>query len=99
MHYTMGYVQYGNSLPIEMFEQGLAFLLKRVLGEYVEEGNQFQDKIQLGVFSGLVVLENLTLKKNILDLIDVPLALRFGFIGSNSCTFNCFNSIFVTFPF
>ena len=65
-----------------MFEQGLAYLLKHVLGEYVEDGNLFQEKIQLGVWSGLLVLENLVLKKSVLDLIDVPIALNYGFIGS-----------------
>ena len=64
-----------------MFEQGLAYILKYLLGEYVEDGHLFQDKIQIGVWSGLVILENLILKKTLFDMLDVPIALKYGFIG------------------
>lgn len=65
-----------------MFEQLIAYLFKTFLGEYVEDGHLFQDKIQLGVWSGLLLLENLVLKKSVVDLIDAPISLRYGFIGT-----------------
>jgi vacuolar protein sorting-associated protein 13A/C len=64
-----------------MFEQGLAYLLKKLLGEYVEDGNILQERIQVGVWSGLIVLENLVLKNSVFDLIDVPISLNYGYIG------------------
>ncbi len=59
-----------------MFEQGLAFLLKKLLGEFVEGG----EKIQVGV-SGHVVLEDLVLKNSILSMVDIPISLSYGYIG------------------
>jgi hypothetical protein len=52
-----------------MFEQGLTYLFKTLLGEYVEDGISLQEKIQVGVWSGFIVLENLVLKNSILALL------------------------------
>src|SRR5437867_3412134 len=64
-----------------MFEQGVAFLLKKLLGEFVEDGDQLGEKIQLGVWEGHFILENLILKNSIFGLVDIPISLSFGYIG------------------
>lgn len=64
-----------------MFEQGLSFILKRILKDFVEDGDNLNEKVQVGVWSGLIVLENLVLKNSILSLVDVPLSLCYGYIG------------------
>lgn len=64
-----------------MFEQGLAYLLKKLLGSFVEDGEAIKEKVQVGVWSGLIVLENLRLKNSLLSLVDSPIALSYGYIG------------------
>jgi hypothetical protein len=64
-----------------MFEQGLAFILKKFLGSFVEESDAIKEKIQVGVWSGEIVLENLRLKNTLLSLVDVPISLSYGYIG------------------
>lgn len=64
-----------------MFEQGLAYLLKKLLGSFVEDGEAIKEKVQVGVWSGLIVLENLRLKNSLLSLVDSPISLSYGFIG------------------
>ena len=44
-----------------MFEGGLSVILNRLLSEFIEEGC-FDDNVQVAVWSGYVVLENLVLK-------------------------------------
>jgi vacuolar protein sorting-associated protein 13A/C len=63
-----------------MLEQPLAYLLKNLLGEFVEDSEKLQEKLQIGVFAGLIILENLQLK-NIFDALDLPFSLSFGSIG------------------
>eukprot|EP01038_Epipyxis_sp_PR26KG_P013582 gene13582-18231_t len=64
-----------------MFEQGLSYLLRKLLTDFVEEGssNSLQENIQIGVWSGLIVLENLVLKPSLFK--ELQLSLAFGFIG------------------
>lgn len=64
-----------------MLEQVLAFLLKTFLGSFVENGESMEENIQVGVWSGLIVLENLQLKSSLFSLIDIPIALSYGYIG------------------
>jgi vacuolar protein sorting-associated protein 13A/C len=64
-----------------MFEQGLAYVLKQFLGEFVEDSSILQEKIQIGVWSGYVVLEQLVLKKEVFALLNAPIALSYGVIG------------------
>jgi vacuolar protein sorting-associated protein 13A/C len=64
-----------------MFEQPLLFFLKRVLQDFVEDGEHLNEKVQVGVWSGFIVLENLVLKNSILSLVDVPISLNYGYIG------------------
>jgi len=71
-----------------MFEQALVYLLKRFLQLFVETSSEcdpsattLKEKVHVGVWSGLVVLENLVLKNTLLDLVDVPLTLSHGSVG------------------
>jgi hypothetical protein len=64
-----------------MLEKALASLLNNLLAEFIEPGNLSQENIQVGVWSGYVVLEQLVIKKSILDLTDTPLSLTHGVIG------------------
>eukprot|EP01031_Cornospumella_fuschlensis_P039411 gene39411-47974_t len=64
-----------------MFEQGLSFILKKLLRDFVEDGDNLHEKVQVGVWSGLIVLENLVLKNSIFNLLEIPVALSYGYIG------------------
>jgi vacuolar protein sorting-associated protein 13A/C len=64
-----------------MFEQTLAYILKQFLGEFVEDSSKLQEKIHIGIWAGFVVLENLVLKKEILSVLNTPIALSHGVIG------------------
>jgi hypothetical protein len=64
-----------------MFEQGLAYLLKKFIGTFVEDGDAIKEKVQVGAWSGLIVLENLRLKSSLLSLVDIPISLSYGYIG------------------
>lgn len=76
-----------------MFEQALVYLLKRFLQLFVETSSSssecdvpssattLKEKVHVGVWSGLVVLENLVLKNTLLDMVDVPLTLSHGSVG------------------
>jgi hypothetical protein len=59
----------------------LAYLLKKFLGSFVEDGDAIKEKVQLGAWSGLIVLENLRLKSSLLSLVDIPISLAYGYIG------------------
>lgn len=64
-----------------MFEQGLAYVLKQFLGEFVEDSGKLQEKLSVGVWSGNIVLENLVLKNEILSVLNLPVTLSHGVIG------------------
>ena len=64
-----------------MFEQIFSHLLRQFLGDFVEGGSILHEKVQLGVWSGYIVLEQLVLKKNIFDKLNIPLSLSHGIIG------------------
>ena len=64
-----------------MFEQVLAFALKQLLGEFVEDSSNLQEKLSVGIWSGNIILENLVLKKEILSVLNLPIALSHGVIG------------------
>lgn len=59
-----------------MFELIVANLLNRVLGQYVENFDLRQ--LNIGIWLGAVKLRNLTLKKELLDQLDLPLDVVFG---------------------
>jgi vacuolar protein sorting-associated protein 13A/C len=64
-----------------MFEQALAKLLHGILGELVEDGSILSERVQLGVWSGYVVLEQLVLRKSFLESLRMPISLHYGLIG------------------
>lgn len=65
-----------------MLEQGLSFILKGLLNDFIEDGDRLHEKVQVGLWSGYIVLEDLRIKSSVLSLIDVPLSLQYGYIGS-----------------
>jgi hypothetical protein len=64
-----------------MFEQGLTYLLRSFLGEFVEGGSTLHEKISIGVWSGYIVLEQLELKRTLVDTLHLPISLAQGIIG------------------
>ena len=64
-----------------MFEKVFSSLLNSILAEFIEPGNLSQENLQIGVWNGFVVLEQLVLKKNLFDRLKIPLSLNFGAIG------------------
>ncbi|CAM9958896.1 unnamed protein product, partial [Discosporangium mesarthrocarpum] len=64
-----------------MLERFMTSMLTRVLGEYVEGGTFSRESVHVGVWSGRVVLENMRIKKDLLDRLELPLALKHGIIG------------------
>ena len=60
---------------------GLAYFLKQFLGEFVEDSSILQEKIQIGVWSGYVVLEQLVLKRELLAVLNLPISLSYGVVG------------------
>lgn len=64
-----------------MFEQGLVYLLKKFLAKFVEDGDAIKEQVQLGVWSGRIVLENLRLKNSLFSLVDSPISLSYGYVG------------------
>lgn len=67
-----------------MFEQALVYFLKKFLNLFIENPEDpsiIKEKIHIGVWSGLIILENLVLKNTLFSLIDVPLSLVHGYIG------------------
>ena len=65
-----------------MFEALVTDILARLLGKYVKGLNK--ENLKIGVWSGDVELQNLQLQREVLDLLDIPLSLRFGTVGELS---------------
>ena len=62
-----------------MFEQFLIDLLNKILGDYVD--NLQTNQLNLGVWSGDVVLRDLRLKRDALDKFNLPLTVKEGYLG------------------
>ena len=62
-----------------MFEKAASDLLLRLLGKYVEGLNQ--ESLRIAVWGGEVSLDNLQIKKEALDLVDVPFDIKGGVLG------------------
>ncbi|CAD1784077.1 similar to Saccharomyces cerevisiae YLL040C VPS13 Protein of unknown function [Maudiozyma barnettii] len=62
-----------------MLESLAATLLNRLLGSYVE--NFDPDQLKVGIWSGDVQLKNLTLRKDCLDSLDLPVDVKYGVLG------------------
>jgi len=64
-----------------MFEGWVSSLLTRLLGSYVVEGSFSADKVQASVYAGHVVLQELELRRELLDSVQAPVRLERGAIG------------------
>eukprot|EP01137_Pigoraptor_chileana_P012954 Opistho-2@65866 len=62
-----------------MFESLVTEVLKRFLGDYVDGLNKAQ--LSIAVWNGDVELENLSLKKNALKALDLPINVLHGYLG------------------
>ena len=63
-----------------MFESFLEKILSRVIGKYID-GIRKED-MKVGLLSGKVQIKNLKLKKQIIEELNLPFALKFGVIDS-----------------
>jgi len=59
-----------------MFESLIKSILDKVAGEYIQGLNT--DNLSIGIFSGDVKIENVSLNPSIIDLLELPLTLRFS---------------------
>ncbi|XP_075971796.1 vacuolar protein sorting 13C isoform X2 [Anticarsia gemmatalis] len=62
-----------------VFESIVVDVLNRFLGDYVENLNRSQ--LKLGIWGGDVVLENLILKQNALEELNIPVQTTYGHLG------------------
>ncbi|XP_055701182.1 intermembrane lipid transfer protein Vps13 isoform X2 [Phlebotomus papatasi] len=62
-----------------VFESLVTDLLNRFLGEYVE--NLDTKQLKIGIWGGDVVLNNLKLKENALEELDLPIQVPYGYLG------------------
>ncbi|GBP47899.1 Vacuolar protein sorting-associated protein 13 [Eumeta japonica] len=62
-----------------VFEAIVVDVLNRFLGDYVENLNRSQ--LKLGIWGGDVVLENLVLKQNALEELNIPVQTVYGHLG------------------
>ncbi|XP_026322169.1 vacuolar protein sorting-associated protein 13 [Hyposmocoma kahamanoa] len=62
-----------------VFESIVVDVLNRFLGNYVENLNRSQ--LKLGIWGGDVVLENLVLKQNALEELNIPVQTVYGHLG------------------
>lgn len=62
-----------------VFESIVVDVLNRFLGAYVENLNRSQ--LKLGIWGGDVVLENLVLKQNALEELNIPIQTVYGHLG------------------
>ncbi|XP_028027252.1 vacuolar protein sorting-associated protein 13 isoform X3 [Bombyx mandarina] len=62
-----------------VFESIVVDVLNRFLGDYVENLNRSQ--LKLGIWGGDVVLENLVLKQNALEELNIPVQTVYGHLG------------------
>lgn len=63
-----------------MFEGLLEIILQRYFGQYIYGVDK--SHIHLGVWSGNLLIENVRLKQEIIDLLELPIYLKFSFIES-----------------
>lgn len=62
-----------------MFQTILKKLLIKYLGSFIQGLDK--NKLSLGVFSGDIIIENVSLKENILEMLDLPMSIWFSDIG------------------
>lgn len=62
-----------------MLESLVVSILNKFLSDFIE--NLDSDQLDISLFSGDVLLENLTVKRTILDNMPLPFKLHFGRVG------------------
>ncbi|XP_052841610.1 intermembrane lipid transfer protein Vps13 [Drosophila gunungcola] len=62
-----------------VFEAVVADVLNKVLGDYIE--NLDRNQLKIGIWGGDVVLQNLKIRENALDDLDLPVQLIYGYLG------------------
>ncbi|KAI8911617.1 hypothetical protein EDD86DRAFT_202866 [Gorgonomyces haynaldii] len=62
-----------------MFESIVSLVVNQILGEYIS--NLETNQLELGIWSGDVVLHNLKLKKDIFSKMRIPVDIQEGFVG------------------
>lgn len=67
-----------------MLEKLGEWLLQKYLGEYIEGLDK--NNLKFGLGSGNIVLENLSLKDNVLDFLDLPITMKYGYLKKLSLT-------------
>jgi len=65
-----------------MFESLLEQILQKFLGKFVQGLNS--QNLKLGVWSGNVVIENVSIKPEVLEMFEIPISLKFSSIGKLS---------------
>ncbi|XP_017018537.1 intermembrane lipid transfer protein Vps13 [Drosophila kikkawai] len=62
-----------------VFEAVVTDVLNKVLGDYIE--NLDRKQLKIGIWGGDVVLQNLKIRENALDELDLPVQLIYGYLG------------------
>lgn len=62
-----------------MFESLIKSILDKVAGEYIQGINK--DNLSIGIFSGDVKIENVSLNPQVIDMLGLPLVLAFSKVG------------------
>ena len=62
-----------------VFEHITAFLVDKFLGNYLE--NFDDDQLKISLWKGDITLENVYLKTNALDTLNVPIEIVTGYLG------------------
>jgi len=62
-----------------MFEGIVSDLLVKYLGQYLKDFNK--ENLRIGIWSGDVVLENLEIREDALNQLNVPFGIKKGFLG------------------
>ncbi|XP_016940577.3 intermembrane lipid transfer protein Vps13 [Drosophila suzukii] len=62
-----------------VFEAVVTDVLNKVLGDYIE--NLDRNQLKIGIWGGDVVLQNLKIRANALDELDLPVQLIYGYLG------------------
>lgn len=77
-----------------MFESILERVLSKILGEFIEGFNA--SNLNVGVWSGDVEISQVSLKRDIIDMLELPLQIKFSKIGK--LKLKVFNVYEVRFP-
>ena len=71
-----------------MFESILEKVLNKFLAQYVDGLDK--ENLSVGIWSGDVEVKNVTLKSDILLMLELPLLIKFSHIGNLKLKVSCF---------